>query len=302
MNGIIIIDKPKNYTSFDIIAILRKKFNQKKLGHMGTLDPIATGVLPILLGDTAKFQIFTENNKKEYIAKMELGLTTDTLDSEGKILSKTECNITKKEFKSVLNNFVGKIEQVPPMFSAIKQNGKKLCDLARKGIEVEREKRKIEITSIEILNFDEINQTACIKIKCSCGTYIRSLCDDIGKILGCGAVMTELRRTESNGFLQKDSITLEKLCNLTLNELEENYILPTEYLFKNLKSVNISEAQEKRFRNGGALSLDRIYSDFTLKNNKNVKLYSKNKFVGLGYIDSTEKEIKVLKCLKSMQN
>lgn len=302
MNGIIIIDKPKNYTSFDIIAILRKKFNQKKLGHMGTLDPIATGVLPILLGDTAKFQIFTENNKKEYIAKMGFGLTTDTLDSEGKILSKTECNITKKEFKSVLNNFVGKIEQVPPMFSAIKQNGKKLCDLARKGIEVEREKRKIEITSIEILNFDEINQTACIKIKCSCGTYIRSLCDDIGKILGCGAVMTELRRTESNGFLQKDSITLEKLRNLTLNELEENYIIPTEYLFKNLKSVNISEAQEKRFRNGGALSLDRIYSDFTLKNNKNVKLYSKNKFVGLGYIDSTEKEIKVLKCLKSMQN
>lgn len=302
MNGIIIIDKPQNYTSFDVIAILRKKFNQKKLGHMGTLDPMATGVLPILLGDTAKFQIFTENNKKEYIAKMEFGLTTDTLDSTGKILNKTECHIKRKEFESVLNNFLGEIEQVPPMFSAIKQNGKKLCDLARKGIEVEREKRKVEITSIEILNFDEINQTACIKIKCSCGTYIRSLCDDIGKILGCGAVMTELRRTESNGFSQENSITLEKLNNLTLSELEKNYIFPTEYLFKNLKSVNISEAQEKRFRNGGALSLDRIFSDFPLKNGINVKLYSKNEFIGLGCIDSTQKEIKVLKCLKSIQN
>ncbi len=297
MNGIIIVDKPQNYTSFDVIAVLRKKFNQKKLGHMGTLDPMATGVLPILLGDTAKFQIFTQDNDKEYIAKMEFGLTTDTLDSTGKILSKTECHIKIKKFNEVLKNFVGEIEQVPPMFSAIKKNGKKLCDLARKGIEIEREKRKINIISIKILDFNEEKQTATIKVKCSCGTYIRSLCNDIGNSLGCGAVMIELRRTESNGFNEKNLLTIEKLKNLEVNELIKDYILPTEHLFKNLRTVNISEAQEKRFRNGGALSIDRIYSDFSLNEKEHIKLYSKNQFVGLGCVSLEKEEIKVLKCL-----
>lgn len=297
MNGIIIVDKPQNYTSFDVIAVLRKKFNQKKLGHMGTLDPMATGVLPILLGDTAKFQIFTQDNDKEYIAKMEFGLTTDTLDSTGKILSKTECHIKIKKFNEVLKNFIGEIEQVPPMFSAIKKNGKKLCDLARKGIEIEREKRKINIISIKILDFNEEKQTATIKVKCSCGTYIRSLCNDIGNSLGCGAVMTELRRTESNGFNEKNSLTIEKLKKLEVNELIKDYILLTEHLFKNLRTVNISEAQEKRFRNGGALSIDRIYSDFSLNEKEHIKLYSKNQFVGLGCVSLEKEEIKVLKCL-----
>lgn len=297
MNGIIIVDKPENYTSFDMIAILRKKLNQKKLGHMGTLDPMATGVLPILLGDTAKFQIFTQNNEKEYIAKMEFGLTTDTLDSTGRILSKTECHVKNKEFSEVLKNFLGEIEQVPPMFSAIKKNGKKLCDLARKGIEIEREKRKINIISIKILDFNEEKQTASIKVRCSCGTYIRSLCSDIGNSLGCGAIMTELRRTESNGFNEKNSLTIEKLKSLEVNELVKNYILPTECLFKNLRIVNISEAQEKRFRNGGALSLDRIYSNFSLNEKEHIKLYSKNQFVGLGYVSLEKNEIKILKCL-----
>ncbi len=297
MNGIIIVDKPQNYTSFDVIAVLRKKFNQKKLGHMGTLDPMATGVLPILLGDTAKFQIFTQDNDKEYIAKMEFGLTTDTLDSTGKILNKTECHIKIKKFNEVLKNFVGEIEQVPPMFSAIKKNGKKLCDLARKGIEIEREKRKINIISIKILDFNEQKQTATIKVKCSCGTYIRSLCNDIGISLGCGAVMIELRRTESNGFNEKNSLTIAKLKNLEVNELIKDYILPTEHLFKNLRTVNISEAQEKRFRNGGALSIDRIYSDFSLNEKEHIKLYRKNQFVGLGCVSLEKEEIKVLKCL-----
>lgn len=297
MNGVIIVDKPKNYTSFDVIAILRKKLNQKKIGHMGTLDPIATGILPILLGETAKFQIFTQNNDKEYIAKMKLGLTTDTLDCTGKILSKTKCHIKKEEFNKILKKFSGEIEQIPPMFSAIKKNGKKLYDLARKGIEVEREKRKINIINIETLNFDEENQTASIKVKCSCGTYIRSLCDDIGRDLGCGAVMTELRRTESNGFDENFSITIEKIKNSEISDLAKKYILPTEYLFKNIKSVNISEAQEKRFRNGGALSINRIYSNFPLHDHENIKLYSNNKFIGLGYVSQIQNEIKVLKCL-----
>ena len=271
MNGIIIIDKPQNYTSFDIIAILRKKFNQKKIGHMGTLDPMATGVLPVLLGDTAKFQIFTENKDKEYIAKMEFGLTTDTLDSTGNILSTSNQKVTEKNFLKTTKSFLGKIKQIPPMFSAIKQNGKKLCDLARKGIEVERKEREVDIKNIDIISFDEKNQTAVVKVRCSAGTYIRTLCSDIGNILGCGATMIELRRTESNGFKESDSITLGEIEKYSTEEIKNNYIFPTEYLFKNFKKIGISEAQKIRF---------------------------KNEFVGLGLICKEKNEIKVLKYIK----
>ena len=298
MNGIIIIDKPQNYTSFDIIAILRKKFNQKKIGHMGTLDPMATGVLPVLLGDTAKFQIFTENKDKEYIAKMEFGLTTDTLDSTGNILSTSSQKVTEKSFLKIIENFLGKIKQIPPMFSAIKQNGKKLCDLARKGIEVERKEREVIIKNIDVINFDEENQTAIIKVKCSSGTYIRTLCSDIGNILGCGAIMTELRRTESNGFKENYSITLDQIEKYSTEEIKNNYIFPTEYLFKNIKKISISEAQKTRFKNGGALSIERIFINFSIENEEILQIYCKNEFVGLGLICKEKNEIKVLKYIK----
>ena len=298
MNGIIIIDKPQNYTSFDIIAILRKKFNQKKIGHMGTLDPMATGVLPVLLGDTAKFQIFTENKDKEYIAKMEFGLTTDTLDSTGNILSTSNQKVTEKNFLKTTKSFLGKIKQIPPMFSAIKQNGKKLCDLARKGIEVERKEREVDIKNIDIISFDEKNQTAVVKVKCSAGTYIRTLCSDIGNILGCGATMIELRRTESNGFKESDSITLGEIEKYSTEEIKNNYIFPTEYLFKNFKKIGISEAQKIRFKNGGVLSIERIFMNFPIKDKEILQICCKNEFVGLGLICKEKNEIKVLKYIK----
>lgn len=298
MNGIIIIDKPQNYTSFDIIAILRKKFNQKKIGHMGTLDPMATGVLPVLLGDTAKFQIFTENKDKEYIAKMEFGLTTDTLDSTGNILSTSSQKVTEKSFLKAIENFLGKIKQIPPMFSAIKQNGKKLCDLARKGIEVERKEREVVIKNIDVISFDEKTQTAVVKVKCSAGTYIRTLCSDIGNILGCGAIMTELRRTESNGFKETESITLDEIEKYSTEEIRNNYVFPTEYLFKNFKKISISEAQKIRFKNGGALSIERIFMNFLVKDEEILQVYCKNEFVGLGLVCKEKNEIKVLKHIK----
>lgn len=296
MNGIIVIDKPKGYTSFDVIAVLRKKLHQKKIGHMGTLDPMATGVLPILLGETAKFQIFATNNDKAYIAEMQLGVTTDTLDVTGKILSKIESHVTKKELEKILSNFKGEINQVPPMFSAIKKNGKKLCDLARRGVNVEREARIITIKSLEIMNFNEENQTIKINVLCSKGTYIRSLCADIGDELHCGSTMTYLRRTLSNGFSEKMSLSLEKIISSSMEEIEKNYILPTEHLFKNEKSVDITAAQAFRFKNGGNLMISRLDIKTPYCNDQIFKVYVNNQFIGIGKVCTESEELKFLKC------
>lgn len=296
MNGIIVINKPENYTSFDVIAILRKKLNQRKIGHMGTLDPMATGVLPILLGETAKFQIYCQANDKRYIAKMHLGTTTDSLDITGKIIKNEKTTIKKEDFENILNKFKGPIKQVPPMFSAIKKDGKKLYDLARKGITVDREPREITIKNMFLLDFDEANQNATIDVTCSKGTYIRSLCSDIGEKLGCGAVMTALNRICSNGFDISQSISLDRTKELSTEEITENYILPTDSLFKNLKKVLVSSAQEKRFKNGGNLSLQRLKLPPGVKDNEIIKVYSEKVFTGLGKIDAQHDELKILKC------
>ncbi|MBQ2671682.1 MAG: tRNA pseudouridine(55) synthase TruB [Clostridia bacterium] len=301
MNGIIIVNKPKNYTSFDVIARLRKKLGQKKIGHMGTLDPMATGVLPILLGKTAKFQIYSCDNQKGYIAKIQFGITTDTLDITGKITSKKPFLIDEEKIKNAIQKFTGKISQVPPMFSAIKQDGKKLCDLARKGIEVERKPRKIEIKSIQILDLNEKLGTLTLKIICSKGTYIRSLCSDIGGFLGCGAVLTDLERIYSNGFDISQSAELDTILNSTLEEIKSKYLLPTEYLFKDKQSVNISEPQAKRFQNGGSLMLERIKSPCPFKNDEIYKILCDNNFVGLGKADLEKNEMHILKCLHSAE-
>lgn len=295
MNGIIVVNKPKNHTSFDVIAILRKKLGQKKIGHMGTLDPMATGVLPILLGSTAKFQIFTEENEKEYIAEIIFGLTTTTWDIFGEETGKKETNISKENLAEILPKFTGEIMQVPPMFSAIKKNGVKLCDLARKGKEIEREARKVEIKKLEILDFNEEKQTAKLKILCSKGTYIRSLCHEIGVALGTGACMGELTRTLSNSFRLEESTALEKIKNMELNEIIENLVLPTDRLFKSNRSVCVSEDQARMFRNGIALKTELLNISEKFKNDEIIKIYEDKKFIGLGKFDSSEKVIRYLK-------
>lgn len=297
MVGIILINKPQNYTSFDIIAILRKKLGEKKIGHMGTLDPMATGVLPILLGSTAKFQIFVPENKKEYIAKIKFGIVTDTWDMHGKILSQNGSNVTKSQLENILINFKGSIDQIPPMYSAIKQNGKKLCDLARKGTVVERKPRKVFINDIELIDFNQEIQEAIIKVGCSKGTYIRSLCFDIGNALGCGASMGDLCRTISNGFSIDESVDIEKIRNMEKSEIISRYILPTERLFSENKSVLIDDVQERMFRNGISLNLEYLETNLNADDNdKIIKIYNGKKFVGISKLIIKDNILKFLKC------
>ena len=198
MNGILLIDKPQDFTSFDVVAIVRKKFGTKKVGHGGTLDPMATGVLPVFIGSATKAVDLLPDSGKSYRAGFRLGLTSDTLDIWGKLSEEKPVNIAKERLEAVLERFRGEIEQTPPMFSALKVGGRKLCDLARQGIEVERKARKITISRLDLLGFNGKNGE--IEVDCSTGTYIRSLIDDIGRALGTGAVMTELRRTRACGF------------------------------------------------------------------------------------------------------
>lgn len=297
MNGIIVIDKPENYTSFDVIARLRKKLGQKKLGHMGTLDPMATGVLPVLLGGTAKFQVFVSDNEKAYRAKMKFGIRTDTLDITGKIVDKRENKVNRKDLENILNEFLGEIEQIPPMFSAIKQNGVKLCDLARKGVEVDRKKRKVTISSIKINSFDFELQEAEITVFCSKGTYIRTLGDDIGIRLGCYATLAELRRILSNGFDVSASVPLEKVLNCDVEEITKKYILPTEKLFENLSVAEISEAQTIRFKNGGGLALSRVSFRGNIADEMICKVENQGDFIGLGKVNIKSQELCVVKCL-----
>ena len=220
MTGIIILDKPNGITSFGAVARVRRICREKKCGHSGTLDPMATGVMTVLLGGATRFCELLPNHDKEYIATFRLGITTDTLDITGKILSETPVSSTKADVEAALESFVGEISQLPPMYSAVSVNGQRLYDLARQGIEVERQARKVIIYSADMLEANEEANEYKISVACSSGTYIRTLIDDIGKKLGCGAVMTGLRRTEACGFSLDSCITPDEL-----KELKEKDVL-----------------------------------------------------------------------------
>lgn len=291
MNGVLIINKPMDFTSFDAVAVTRKVSGQRKLGHTGTLDPNATGVLPVLLGVATKAQDILPNHDKEYVAELKFGCETDTLDIWGTVLKEEKSNVTKEAFEEILENFRGNIMQVPPMYSALKKDGKRLYDLARQGIEVEREARPVTIYKLETVSFDEVNQTAKIRVACSKGTYIRSLIDDIGKALGTCAVMTSLCRTNACGFSLDESISMDELKSLTPEDINAR-LLPIERLFESFREVTVSEAQSVRFKNGGALGIERLRSlakDFSQDEIFKVKF--QDKFLGLGIIKETELKI-----------
>lgn len=286
MNGVLIINKPQQFTSFDVVAVVRKLSGQRKIGHTGTLDPNATGVLPLLLGNATKAQDIVPNHDKEYVADFKLGITTDTLDIWGTVTSEKESNVTKAELENALSDFRGDIMQIPPMYSAIQHNGQRLYDLARKGIEIERESRPVTIYTLELLEFDEKNQTGKIKVACSKGTYIRTLIDDIGNKLGSGAVMTALNRTTACGYKIEDAVTLDEVKALAeAGQLEEK-IADAETLFLNYGYVAVSDAQAKRFHNGGALDVNRTYLEKLKPENGTiyrVKDHNHN-FLGLGIV------------------
>lgn len=262
MDGIVNIYKPLGITSHDVIYKVRRILGIKKVGHTGTLDPEACGVLPVCVGKGTKLAGFITEANKEYKAVIRLGITTDTQDATGNILTESKPDVSFEEFAEAVSNLTGDIYQLPPMYSAIKINGKKLCNLARKGIEVEREPRKITVYGIEISDFN--GETALLDIKCSKGTYIRTICHDIGQILGCGAIMQSLERTASGQFKAKDSVTLEEFA-----ESPEKYIIPPEELLYGYKAYYADSKQTERFLNGCTVPADgieigetyRVYSD-----------------------------------------
>ena len=245
MNGVVIINKPQGKTSHDVVYAARRIFKTKRVGHTGTLDPLATGVLPVCIGNATRAADMLLESEKRYTAVMELGKRSDTLDSEGNILSTNEVNVTEDDVYKAVSGFEGEIEQLPPMYSAIKKNGRKLYELAREGIEVEREKRRITIYSTEVLKIDLPFVT--IDVRCSKGTYIRSLCDDIGSALGCGAVMTELERTYTAGFSIDEAVTLDELDAM---ENPADVLIPTDRLFCSYPEIHLNEKQERSIVNG----------------------------------------------------
>lgn len=286
MTGIIILDKPSGITSFGAVARVRRICSEKKCGHSGTLDPMATGVMTVLLGGATRFCELLPNHDKEYVATFRLGITTDTLDITGKVLTETSVNATKADVEEALESFTGEISQLPPMYSAVSVNGQRLYDLARQGIEVERQARKVMIYSADLLEADEDKHEYKISIACSSGTYIRTLIDDIGKMLGCGAVLTVLRRTRANGMSVENAVTVEQLEAAAANGKLDSLAISVEKALESYPSVQVTEAQAKRFSNGGELDLNRIKCPKMLGY---YRVYDHNeKFLGLGEIADSE--------------
>lgn len=282
-NGILIINKPQGWTSMDVCAKLRGIFKEKRVGHAGTLDPMATGVLPVFIGQATKAVSFAEDGKKEYRAVLKLGVITDTQDTTGTVLEESRVTVSEADVRAVLPRFTGAIEQIPPMYSAIKINGQKLYDIARRGGEVERKARLVMIYELELTKCLAENEFA-LRIVCSKGTYIRTLCHDIGTALGCGGVMAALQRTMAAGFVLDEAVTLE-----TVQEKGEALLRPIDSLFRTCPTYTIrSTEQERRVRCGNPIraeladGLYRVYGGdgtfLTLSEGKDGVLTSKKNF------------------------
>lgn len=256
MNGILCVNKPQGWTSFDVVAKTRRLLGVKKIGHAGTLDPMATGVLPLFVGKATRAISLLPDHNKSYRAAFLLGQKTDTLDRTGTVLERTESHLTAENIDYALAAFRGEIEQIPPMYSAMKQNGKRLYELAREGKKVERKPRRVHISRLRLLSFDERTQSGRLEVDCSAGTYIRSLCDDLGVALGVGAVLTDLERVFACGFSLSDCVGIEELerqCGEGTLKMK-----PIEDAFLSFPRVQLSERQQKLFCNGVALNLQML--------------------------------------------
>lgn len=250
MNGIVIVDKPQGWTSQDVTARLRRVFNTRRIGHGGTLDPMATGVLPVFVGRGTRGVEFFEHAEKTYETVLRLGLTTDTEDVWGETRQERPVDFTAEKLEEVLEAFRGEILQVPPMYSALKVGGQKLCDLARKGKEVERQPRPITIHELTLLEVTE--NTLRLRVRCSKGTYIRTLCKDIGQALGCGGCMAQLRRVTAGEYTIEEAVPLQVLLE---TEDPGRYLRTVDTMFRNFPEVKLTANQEKRCRNGNAFSV-----------------------------------------------
>ena len=248
MNGILLIDKPTDWTSMDVCAKLRGIYHERRIGHSGTLDPMATGLLVVFLGRATRAVEFAEADSKEYIAGLRLGISTDTQDTSGNVLKTAEVNVTEEQLLETLQRFTGEQSQIPPMYSAIKIGGKKLYEIARKGESVERKARDITIHSIDFLGWQDGD--ALLRVRCSKGTYIRTLCNDIGEALGCGGAMSSLRRTTAGVFSLEQAHTLEQVQSAKDRGEEASLLLPVDTLFSEHPAITLNARRESGLRNG----------------------------------------------------
>lgn len=255
MNGIILVDKPKDWTSHDVIAKLRGILSERRIGHSGTLDPMATGLLTVFVGRATRAVEFAESHDKEYIASVRFGLSTDTQDITGTVLQKTDIIPQKSEIIAVLSDFRGEIFQTPPMYSALKVGGKKLYELARDGKEIERKSRKVQIKELEFLGVDE-NGDYSFRVACTKGTYIRTLFNDIGDKLGCGATLTALRRTRAGEFSVENAHSLEEIISLKNSGETESFLLSVESLFGSYPDLTIGAEQRKKCLCGASFPIE----------------------------------------------
>jgi tRNA pseudouridine55 synthase len=269
--GILIADKPEGFTSFDVAAAARRAAGTRRIGHTGTLDPMATGVLPLLIGRATMALDLFENTDKEYVADIKLGEATDTLDKTGTVTDSSDKRVSQAEFEKALAAFSGEIKQIPPMYSAVKQNGKKLVDLARAGKTTERESRTVTVYENELLRFDEAARTAKIRVFCSKGTYIRTIADDLGRMLGTFAHLTALRRTRACGFDESEAVSIDdiKAGRFTLT--------PLERVLQNLPIITLDKEGEKLWRNGNIHHIDN-------KADGRYRIYTENGFIATGIV------------------
>lgn len=290
MNKIVNIIKPTGMTSHDVVNAVRKIINIKKVGHTGTLDPDASGVLPICIGKATKVSELILNKDKSYICELTLGINTDTYDSSGEILDRVDnFKFTKEEIEKAFDTQRGEINQIPPIYSALKVNGKRMCDLARSGKadEITVKSRPVNIKEIEILSINE--NKIMFYVKCSKGTYVRSICYDIGKYLGCGGHMSFLLRTSSGRFNLENGITLEQLKEFYENGVLDNYLYDIDYVLNNFNHVVINDNALKYYINGGIIDEKRFIEKSFNENDELVRVYSSREFLGIGKISRNNK-------------
>lgn len=294
MNGIIIVNKEQGFTSFDVVAKLRGICRQKKIGHTGTLDPAATGVLPVCLGSGTKLCDMLMDREKEYVAELLLGVRTDTQDITGRILSTEEVNVSMQQIREICASFVGEYDQIPPMYSALKINGKRLYELAREGQVVERKARHVCIHELEILQIEL--PVVKMRVKCSKGTYIRTLCEDIGNVLGCGGTMKSLQRTRVGAFPLEQALTLSQIQTAKNEGRLNDLLLPVDSVFTQCPALHVTAEGLKLLENGNVLSPRQLTENILYPAGEWVRVYRPDEsFAGIYAYAPEQKKYKPVK-------
>lgn len=297
MTGILPVKKPAGFTSFDVIGKLRGVVKTRKIGHSGTLDPMATGVLPLFFGGATKCCDFLPNEDKRYVADIKFGIVTDTQDTTGRVLRESKSRVTEGEFAEVMSGFIGKQMQTPPMYSAVKINGRPLYDLAREGKVVERAQKEIEVYDIKLLEFDEHAQTARIEVSCGKGTFIRTLINDMGEKLGCGASMSALERTMAAGFELSECFTISEIEEMMKDGTFEEHLMPVERLYNALPRLVLDDFDKRLYRSGVPLELQkRGWGGIS----GNIAVFDEGgMLLGISFMDEEANELKLRKMMNT---